>query len=153
MEFDAFGHLTPYEVIETDFATFEAVFVNTFPVSLTRRGIFEAYIDYLNRLTGAFGTGFHQWLGGSYITRKPNPEDLDVVTFLDYQRYESQPRLLWEFRQTRLQQKQRIDGYLVPVYPEGHPKRSLFESDQIQWRFDFGRNLHRYRNGILQLNF
>lgn len=75
-------------------ATFEAVFVNSFPTSLTRRGIFEAYMDYLSQLTDAFGTGFYQWLGGSYITRKPNPEDLDVVTFLDYQRYESQPRTL-----------------------------------------------------------
>jgi hypothetical protein len=102
MEFDAFGHLIPYEVIETDLATFEAVFVTAFPGSMARRTIFEAYLDYLARLKGAFGVGFQQWIGGSFVTLKPEPADLDVVTFLDFRLYERSPRRLWEFRQERL---------------------------------------------------
>lgn len=153
MKFDAFGHLTPYEVIETDYAAFKEVFVTAFPNSLTRPGIFDEYAAYIARLNNAFGANYYQWLGGSFITLKPNPRDLDVVTFLDYRIYERRSRELWQFRQERNERKLRIDGYFVPVYPEGHPKRGLFESDQIQWRFDLGRNLQRYRNGILQLTF
>ncbi|MCY7351756.1 MAG: hypothetical protein LH606_13990 [Cytophagaceae bacterium] len=158
MEFDQFGHLTPYEVIETNLSTFEAVFARAFPKSQTRSGIFAEYIRYVTRLRDTVGEDFTMWVNGSFVTQKLNPRDIDFVTFLDSERYNAHENELGELRQLRLEQGSLTDGFFVKVYPESHPNRKFYGLDRSEWLFDFGRSRTRYntpfRNkGIIQLTF
>ncbi|MCY7351334.1 MAG: hypothetical protein LH606_11815 [Cytophagaceae bacterium] len=64
MNFDTFGHLMPYAVIETDLDAFESIFVTGFPESITRKRIFEQYVAYAGELRGLVGDGFCSgWMG------------------------------------------------------------------------------------------
>lgn len=154
MDFDNYGHLVPYDIIDTDLAAFERIFVTDFTHSSTRSGIFEAYLNYLSDLKQIIGGGFYQWIDGSFTTLKRNPNDIDLVTFVDfgtYQRYEKQ---LEEVRKIRFRRGNKIDGYFVKCYPETHHQRQLFEFDRLQWQFDFGRSfVNKREKGIIQINF
>lgn len=153
MDFDASGYLTPYAVLETSLAEFEAVFVTDFPESQTRRRIFERYLGYVEEFQRFVGSGFYQWIGGSFVTRTLNPRDIDFVAFVDWQTHDKFPREMSRFREVKYDRRLQLDGYVVPVYPEGHPDHRLFYLDQTQWRFDFGQDLKRRPKGIIQLNF
>ena len=153
MDFDASGHLTPYIVLETTLDAFEAVFVDGFPESHTRRRIFGLYLGYVEELRGIVGGGFVQWVDGSFVTRKVNPGDIDFVTFLNADVYARHEQRIEELRQRRCLPNSLTDGYFVNVYPEGHPRRSWYESDRLRWRHDFGTSLAKRPKGIVQLNF
>lgn len=84
LDFDEFGNLTPYKIIETDLITLEAYFVTAFPKSKTRKRLFENYLSYIYRFQDEVFPIFEQWIDGSFVTQKENPKDIDIVTFLDY---------------------------------------------------------------------
>jgi hypothetical protein len=151
--FDELGNLTPYEVMEMSLDAFEAHFVIAFPESTTRKPIFDAYRQCLTQLQGLIGGGFTQWVDGSFVTRKLNPRDLDLVTFLEIDRYERAQVPLDELRWGRIKKNSLTDGYFLFVRPEGHPYRSTYESDRADWfrHFKWGRN-HRPK-GWIELKF
>ncbi len=159
MQFDAYGHLTPYQPLNSDLAAVEAVFVAAFPDSRTRRPVFDQYLRYLDQLRGIVGGGFTQWLNGSFTTRNPDPRDIDFVTFLDIERTERHHDRLSDLRRTRLQPGSLTDGYFVAVYPEGHRLRVHYESDRLDWLEIFGKTQRTHRGnprrnkGIIQLTF
>ncbi|MEN9612871.1 MAG: hypothetical protein RLZZ628_3685 [Bacteroidota bacterium] len=81
MEFDLIGHLVPYTVIETDFERFEKILVYDFPNHSSRYEILSGYKLYLEKLKQIIGNSFFQWVDGSFVTDKLNPNDIDIVTF------------------------------------------------------------------------
>ena len=88
LNFDEHGNLFPYESIEIDLATLETYFVTAFPKSRTRKRLFENYLRYIYRFQDEVFPFFEQYINGSFVTKKENPKDIDIVTFLDYQVYE-----------------------------------------------------------------
>lgn len=158
MEFDVFGHLFPYEVIQSDLITFEAVFVTASPASQTRNQIYEAFTTYMGQLREVVGEGFFVWVDGSFVTRKLNPRDIDFVTFLDFDLYAKHEVNLEALRQLRFERGSLTDGFFVKVYPQNHPNRKFYELDRAEWLFDFGRSRTRhntpFRNkGLVELTF
>jgi hypothetical protein len=59
----------------------EQVFVRAFPGSRTRRTIFTSWVRHRSTLQ-AIVTFQVQWLDGSFVTSVENPADLDVVTWI-----------------------------------------------------------------------
>ena len=153
MNFDAFGHLTPYAVLETSLDAFVAVFVAGFPESTTRQRIFERYLEYVEELRSIVGGGFVQWVAGSFVTRKVNPGDIDVVTLLDAERFFANLRAFKNFERTWHRPEGLTDGYFLPVYPPGHRLRFQTEFDSMDWRERFGHDLNQRKKGIVQLSF
>lgn len=156
MTFDQYGYLTPYEVIPTDFETFEQVFVGGFEESNTRKLIFEAYSGYLNQLRQIVGEGFYQWIDGSFITRKINPNDIDLVTFLNFEQLQQHEKSLNTLRKMRYEGKKYLDNYFVPTYPGEHSNFTFFEIDRLEWLHRFERDTRKkvkHNKGIIQLNF
>lgn len=88
LNFDEYGNLTPYKIMEIDLATFEAYFVTAFPKSKTRKRLFENYLRYIYRFQDKVFPFFEQWINGSFVTKKENPKDIDLITFLDYKIFE-----------------------------------------------------------------
>ncbi|WP_028526667.1 DUF6932 family protein [Runella limosa] len=76
MNFDAFGNLFPYEIIHIDRARFEKIFVDNFSISTSRRPIFNNYLAFIDVLKNNLQTPFYQWIDGSFVTSKQNPNDI-----------------------------------------------------------------------------
>lgn len=153
MEFDAYGNLTPYSLIKIDVDTFRQQFVEQFPFSTKRSWLFDVFLSYMNDVKQIVKTEVSVWVDGSFITRKPEPKDIDFVVFIDYQVYYQFEQAIEQIRQRRFLENSGIDGYFVIHYPEGHRRRNWFESDQIRWLHDFGTSLANRKKGIVQLSF
>jgi len=85
LNFDSRGNLKPYRSIPSFVEEMKNYFVDGIK-SETRKNNFEKYIQYakdLKKHSGGFD--LKQWVDGSFVTRKTNPKDIDIVTFLDEQ--------------------------------------------------------------------
>jgi hypothetical protein len=154
IEFDENGFIKPYEVIETDLATIEKIFVEEMPFSSTRKMIFDNYLAYNAELKQIIPTGFVQWIDGSFITKKRNPNDIDLVTFIDFGQYNANQKALEGLnQQMKLAKKRILDVYFVQIYAENHVRRNWYEIDKTQWLFEFSRTRNKQSKGFLQLNF
>jgi hypothetical protein len=154
IEFDENGFLKPYDIIETDLATIEKIFVEDVPLSSTRKAIFEGYLSYNEELRKIIPAGFMQWIDGSFTTKKVNPNDIDIITFVDFEVYNANEKQIDELRRTRQTTNRIIDGYFVKIYPENHKHRNWYENDKMQWLFTFNRVKNtKLSKGFLQINF
>lgn len=61
-----------------DVAEIEAAFVDAFPGSTRRPLVWEHWLTATELLRSHVGVRY-AWLGGSFLTDKPEPDDLDVV--------------------------------------------------------------------------
>lgn len=154
MNFDQYGHLTPYELIETDLLTFEKTFVTDFEPfrSTTRRPIFEAYLQYVAELRQIVGGGFYQWIDGSFVTQKLNPKDVDFVTFIDLEQYQQNAKEIEKIRWKRYTKNIKTDGSFVIVYPDLHKQYGIYKMEQKRWLFDFSTHYYTKRpKGVIEL--
>ena len=120
----------------------EQRFVDAFPMSIKRGPL---YADWRRRRQeiAALAAIEMEWLNGSYTTAKPNPNDIDAVTFVHVDEWE---RLSFADRQklaelAMLNSKALFgcDGYLVIVFPRNHPFENVYLRDlgywERQWSF------------------
>lgn len=149
MTFDQYGHLTPYAIIETDLSTIEQAFVKEFPESATRSAIFTEYLAYLNHLKSIIGaTGFYQWMDGSFITQVQQPNDIDVITFVDWQIHRQYGSRLEVLR------TEKVDSNYGIHYPTNHKYHPLYLYEREDWIEIFGSTKDgKYPKGIIQINF
>ena len=154
LDFDEYGNLTPYKAVEVDLATFEAYFVTAFPKSTTRKRLFENYLRYIYRFQDEVFPFFEQYINGSFVTKKENPNDIDIVTFLDFEVYQKRDnRVLNKFWSFSLE-AEGIDAYIVKEYPDNHlfyPETKAFKKEWINRYsrdFPFDR-----KKGFLKITF
>ncbi|GAB3689163.1 hypothetical protein GCM10027592_05170 [Spirosoma flavus] len=155
LQFDNLGYLIPYSGIPTDLTIIERVFVVEFAESKTRRKLFDAYQRYTENIQANLPTGatFTQWIDGSFVTRKLNPNDIDVVTFIDFQLYEQYELFFESLRQLRHLGQKDVDGYFVKVYPVNHLNYKLFDLDRADWSFRFNTPKPKGNKGFLELTY
>lgn len=160
LEFDIRGNLKPYELIPFSLADFEENFVSIFDKTSSRHAIFTTYCQYTEDLRSTIKVPFFQWINGSFTTKKFNPKDLDVLTFIDFEVYKEKEKLIDErFSKWSVGKfYPKIDGYTVWSYPEGHKNFLTFHADQLYWQGWFGntafnRAKKRFRKGFIQINF
>ena len=147
MLFDDKGYAMPYEIIPTTLEIVKTHFV----FNEHRERIFQRYLELLKTFQNAPCGHFYQWLGGSFISKKPSPNDLDLVNFVDwqfYRKFESRIRT-WEheFRWKNL------DSYTVPVYPEKDFKQYITIYSKNEKLELYGSDRLGNPKGIIQLNF
>jgi hypothetical protein len=152
MTFDEYGYLTPYEITEIDLETFEQTFVKAFSELSRRSRLFENYLAYTNDLQNVIGTEFIQWIDGSFTTQKFNPNDIDFITFLDFEIYERFDKEIVDFKQRRYARSVGTDGYFIKIYPQEHRLYYLYEIEKKRWLFDFATDYKTHQSkGIIQL--
>lgn len=82
--FDKKANLKPYEPIKISVADMKAHSVSEFNSS-TRKNNFDKYIRYSDDLKKLLnGQPIRQWVNGSFVTKKINPKDIDLITFVDH---------------------------------------------------------------------
>jgi hypothetical protein len=110
------GFLTPFEKINVDLATFESVFVTDFPNSETRKTLFDNYLRYLDSFSKEITPNFMQWIDGSFVTQKENPNDIDLVTFISRKEYIDAGKNIGNYLSFSLE-AEKIDAYILEIYP------------------------------------
>ncbi len=152
LQFDSNGNLHPPQIIEIDFESFRTTFVDAVEGSRTRNLIFEQYLDYTNALQELLNVPFYQWIDGSFVTKKLNPIDIDLVTFVDFEGYRAKEREIDKIRAKRIKRDNLVDGYFIAVYPQDHRLGKLYEIECKKWLFEFGTSKDNKDKGILQIN-
>lgn len=152
IKFDENGFIKPHDIIETDLESIQRIFVEGMPLSTTRKIIFESFMAYNEDLRNIISTGFTQWIDGSFVTQKRNPNDIDLVTFVDFKIYNAKEREIDLLRAKRLKRGNLVDGYFVAIYPKEHPLSKIYEIEQTKWRFHFSTDRQNKGKGILQIN-
>ena len=150
MTFDNNGHLIPYQIIETDMATFEHFFVTNFIKSTSRKDLFKQFSSYVEDLKHIVGGSFYLWIDGSFVSQKLNPKDIDILIFVESVILKEQETAL-NLVKKRFQPE--IDSYFIEVLAENHPKYFLFEINQKEWLFTFSTSRSFQNKGIIQINF
>jgi hypothetical protein len=139
LKFNAFGLLTPPENISSDIAELEEVFVTGIE-TLKRRELFSNYIRYTNELKSRCGDHeLTQWIDGSFVMKKPEPGDIDLVTFIDFSIAEKLSDDLKDFKHPLSEIVFGVDAYLVKKYPPDHRLHKLFISDSAYWMEHFSK--------------
>jgi hypothetical protein len=149
--FNAQGLLVPAEAISADLGGIKQYFVDNFPNSKTRAILFSNLENYISQLQNEVFPWFEIWVDGSFVTKKENPNDIDVVLLLDFQVYDLKIKQLEKFYSFSLE-KEGIDAYIVPVFPEGHHFFEDFERESGLWHRRFTENRQDGRKGFLKIS-
>lgn len=155
IQFNSRGYITPADAVEVDFETFEQIFV----FNDHRKLIFDEYQNFLAVLKKLDIGTFFQWLNGSFTTKKPNPNDIDIVTFINFADYERLDKVLREIK-LDFRSRKKVDCYFVITYPENHSNFLNYQADKLQFFHDFTHDVKRERQlntklpkGLIQINF
>lgn len=154
IQFDNRGNITPYNVVETDLIEFE----QTFAFNEHRINLFKEYQLFLESIQKLNIQTFYQWLNGSFTTMKPNPNDIDIVTFVPFQDFEKNELFFEKLYTNRKSTK--IDCFFVKQYPLNHPNYNYFKSDELTFLHDFtktikkqGRSEIKISKGLVKIEF
>ncbi len=118
-----------------------------------RRKLYSGYARLVEMLENT-GLTARQWVGGSFVTNKAVPSDVDVVNFCDVQRYESlssEARKLLDpfFQGKKTAQVCYCDSYFAPTAQLDHPNRVDFDVIAAYWHTTFGHDRAGRAKGIV----
>ena len=136
-----------------------SVFADSFDTTSIRVELFARFENYLNEMALILKHSFQVWVNGSFISKKPNPADIDFVVFLDYHDYEANEKLIDErFSSKHARAVFGVDAYVVAVFPEVHRKFVFTKSDRAYWLHLFSttkasRSNPKFSKGFVQLKF
>ncbi len=144
------GFITPPLIYPLDLATFK----REFATNDRRKIILAAYDEYLDELCNLFhNIPFTQWINGSFVTKKADPSDLDIVTWLSEENFAIFKDQIQPF--VRPNCKSKFGGYIDAfIAPQT-------EWDNAIWQYEFHR-IKPYRKnsslgfsskGFIQINF
>lgn len=147
LNFDSRGNLIPNTNIKCTLQIFHEVFVKDLP-SPKRILLYEAFLKYTSELKEKLdGSEIVCWINGSYTTKKKDPNDLDLVIFVNYGTIDQKEQYLEDFKYPNSLSKFGLDAYIVRVYPRDHKNYPLYIGDEMYWMDKFDKN-KRNRNGI-----
>jgi hypothetical protein len=144
IQFDAKGYLKPASPIEVNLKTIEEAFV----FNPHRQQLFEHYIAYLNELRSITDVPFEQWIDGSFVSKKLQPNDIDILTFVPNQIYTANDGVLYELKQ---QSKPQIDAYYICTFPENHSKFAETRGDYFYWINQFIKDRQKNSKGFIKI--
>ena len=139
--------------------TLSSTFVEPFGKNSTRKNLFIGYLRYNQDLARLLNDRpYEQWIDGSFISKKLNPSDIDLVTFISHEVVNDLGDRLAKFQSSLAKENYGIDGYVVRVYPESHRLFVRTSSDTVYWRHWFGttkldRHKRRHNKGFVKINF
>jgi hypothetical protein len=157
--FDIRGNLKPYERIKLNIQDFKSTFIDSFEEDSTRYGLFEKYLSYTENFREKVTSNLTQWINGSFVTNKKNPNDIDFVNLVDFSTVEEKDDVIRkEFIRNDALKKYGLDAYLLTVYPEDHKFGIYTKSDILHWNDWFTKSRKdkrgkRYPKGYVELEF
>lgn len=91
------------------------------------------------------------WLNGSFLTEKPDPNDVDVLLHVSSAEYDSdaskRAAIDWASDENRLHSHS-CDAYKWIEYTEGHPLHASSEDDRLYWSHWYGTSRSGLPKGV-----
>lgn len=123
----------------------KALCVSGFSDSARREVIFAGLTAFLKELSTA-GVSGSVWIDGSFVTRKLEPGDCDIVVSIDgIQVLDLANPVMAEFLRKRFDTERaqvkavhHCDVYCFPDYPPGHPLHGITTDRSAYWQKQFG---------------
>ena len=146
IKFDEQGYLTPYDVQEMTLKDFEEAFAT----NENRQDLFIEYNAFVKYINSLGINNFYQWIDGSFVTKKTNPRDIDVVSFIETKEFKkNEKELLILSKMFR-----NIDCYFVEVFLIDDKKYFITQTDTSYWYHLFqGTRKPHIKKGFVQINF
>lgn len=141
--FDSHG-LLPDGVYECDEAVFVEKFVGAFPASARRSMLFDGF-QLLRDEAEVVVSSATQWVNGSFVTDKIDPDDIDVVTFVELDLLNAlfidQQNIVKNLLNGREDTKKKYGchTFLVPCCDASNKFFGVFEMQRLYWRKWFGK--------------
>jgi hypothetical protein len=159
-EFDEDGYLPPGRHPATA-DEMKAALVDAFEEADQRAMLFEAWTAHKDSLDYLLPVE-HHWVGGSFVSTKPEPGDVDTVAFFDGTAFDALPlparRLISYMCQGHgAQPWWGCDSFMVAIYPEDHPNHEVATAQPIAyWNNVWGHTRdddqgHRRPRGYLEV--
>lgn len=153
--FNSSGLLAPDNKITSTLEELETEFVKNIPTP-KRKEIFEAHINYSDQFKKVCNLKeLHQWINGSFVTKKSSPGDIDLITFLDFETVKQLGDSINNFKYPKSEIVYGVDAYIIEVYPEDHKNWFIYLSDKAYWvdRFTKTRRVkgNRLAKGFLEI--
>jgi hypothetical protein len=144
--------LLPSGVYPCTESEFVIRFVDSFPDSCTRPDIWEGFSMFREEIATALSAT--QWVGGSFVSAKLNPHDVDVVTYASKDTINALPleaqNHLWSLVNgqgtTRL--THRTHAFFVPVCSADDPSYESFVGLRQYWQDTLGHTRPRDGSGL-----
>jgi hypothetical protein len=134
-------------------------FVDKFQESQTRALIYEGLIMFLTNFYNFTKVSFEIWVDGSFVTKKINPNDIDIVLIVDNNILQLKGKELDNlFKSKEAKVTYHVDAYTIAEYYISSPQYPLFQIEKAYWANWFGytrrnRQGKRYPKGFVKLNF
>jgi hypothetical protein len=119
--------------------------VAAFGNSTTRGQIFQGLESLISQLM-TLKISVDLWIDGSFVTKKPNPSDCDIVLHADGQMLDTLTPVQMRFIDMINNPASRVgfklahhcDCYVVPYFPIVDARYSFGESERLRWLSFFG---------------
>jgi len=157
LQFDKHGLITPKEIIELSLGDFERIFVRERKEKVHRQQIFDEYLRHNEQIQQEIGAILFQFVNGSFTTLKAKPNDIDVVSFIDYRIYRGKEKEIESFKD-RKKKGDKVDGYIIVRSYPGHPQFILAQLQYEYWKDLFTQTKPNKKNkafskGLIKINF
>ncbi|UFH54044.1 DUF6932 family protein [Spirosoma sp. KNUC1025] len=147
LELNSRGLIIPDYNVPSTVDELASVFVWNIPTR-QRKELFSKYIDYMLEMYDILGdTPFIQWIDGSFTTTNASPNDIDIVTFVNFDVATRLENELAQFKYP-LSLSYGMDAYIVRVFPPEHRSFALYVGDRAYWLDKFSKT-ERNRRGIV----
>lgn len=145
IKFNEFGLLTPAEKNQSDPTEFEHEFVKNI-YNDRRAYLYTCYLNYSSALKTVCGDiELHQWINGSFVTKRKMPGDIDLVTFIDTRIIAARSTQLADFKFSASLSRFNVDAYIIEVFSAGHVNAFFTESDKTYWYDLFTKTKRDFR--------
>ncbi len=127
--------------------------VKRFPDSMTRQQIMTGLRDIIQRLSDG-GIRAEIWVNGSFLTRKRDPRDADIVLRIPIQVYENgnpEQKALLEWVHSNLKLNHHCDSYVFFVFPPEDSRSVCNDYLHAYWIKQFGFSRGQEMKGIAVL--
>jgi hypothetical protein len=128
-----------------------SICVDAFPLSATRKAIFQNLLEVMQRLADNSIVG-DLWVDGSFVTSKFNPRDVDIVLCVSFDLYDNcsaGQRAVFDWIESEvLHTDYRCDGYILMEWPVDHPFHSEGVVARNYWSNLFGHTREAHEKGI-----
>jgi hypothetical protein len=152
LNFNSNGLLVPANNIKSDILELEGVFVTNIR-TINRKELFEKYISYSNSLKELCNVNLKQWIDGSFVTKKSEPQDIDLITFIDFKIVEVLNDSLTDYKYPASKTIFGVDAYIIRTYPTDHKYYLSYRADQAYWMDHFSRTRRNRIGNKLQKDF
>lgn len=154
ISFDQHGNLIPYVSIRLKLTEISEHFVRAFPDSETRPILYNHFLRYVADLSQLLNQPLQQWLGGSFISNKLDPNDIDCVNLILFNDHLEQAidalipyLLIGGSRDTY-----HVDGHLIAIYPPTDERYEAITLPSITyWQTFLKHDRQNNPRGIVEL--